>query len=277
LSPGIRRRRRNRHVVAVFGGLGNQLFQYCWATKIASDSGLPTYFDTSGLRSGTRRLELQNLGINIRDCELRLMRFMPFVGGRAQWAAYAVRKLLGPRRVVTEASGHALGDLHTPSWWYGYWQSRATVLDVLESVRRIVPTPVLAPSTVGMHVRRGDFVGLRLAASEEYYRRALSRLRAAYPTIKHVFIYSDDPGWCQQNLVFGIPTTIVVGRRPSEDLIALSGHEFMVLSRGTFGWWAAHLVEHNPDKIVVPMPYLPGSPDKESQLLDHAWQAIAES
>ena len=117
---------RERHVVAIFGGLGNQLFQYCWAQYLFEQSARPAMLDTSGLRSGPRTLGLRHLGLDLDRLDLRLMRYVPFVGGRIDMAARAARVVLGPTNIVREQPLDAVYDVRRPSWWYGSTGSRDT-------------------------------------------------------------------------------------------------------------------------------------------------------
>lgn len=262
---------RERHVVAIFGGLGNQLFQYCWAQHLTESSGYRSVLDTSGLRSGPRTLGLQHLGLDVTRRELRPMRYVPFVGGRVDVVARAVRQVLGPTNIVRERAPGAVYNVMRPSWWYGYWQSRDTVLSVLEGLRAVVAVPVMQSNSIGVHVRRGDYVPLELHLNAAYFEHAVREMATAHPGVAGVVVYSDDPMWCRKNLHFDLPTTIAHAAHPADDLIALAASEYLVLSRGTFGWWASHLVERVPATVIVPDPYLPGSPNQQRRLADPSW------
>jgi len=269
-------RSRKRHVVGVFGGLGNQLFQYSWAKHLTRESGLVSKLDTSALRSGPRQLELGGLGLQVGPSQLKGMRYVPFVGGRFDRFGHAARRIIGPTTIMREGQPAVLlGGLNEPSWWYGYWQSREVVLGVLAGVRAEVREPIPVGNTIGVHVRRSDFVALGLELTAEYYCSAVRRLHQAHPSVSSVVVFSDDPSWCAENLHFDLRTTIAQGGSASDDLLALAGHEYLVLSRGTFGWWAAHLQDRAAQSVVYPVPYVPGSPEAARLLIDPDWIALS--
>jgi hypothetical protein len=107
---------------------------------------------------------------------------------------------------------------------------------------------LLAKPTVGLHVRRADYVGLAHAfvpLSVGYYRAAM-RL---FPTDSHFVVFSDDPTWCRT--AFKDDHVEVISGNPGyADLYLMAACRHQIIANSSFSWWAAYL-NPNPDKRVV--------------------------
>jgi len=110
------------------------------------------------------------------------------------------------------------------------------------------------PSKTCIHVRRGDFVTNRLhePCPIGYYEQAVERTRAKDSSTQFL-IFSDDIGWCRQNL--SLPSAhYMVGNPDWLDLTLMSRCEHHICANSTFSWWGAFLSQ-NPSPIV---PWLTG-------------------
>lgn len=257
--------RSQRSTVGLIGGLGNQLFQFSFGLWL-QQSGARVTFDASALRSGSRRLELTGL---VEDSSLpqeRWLNVMPYPRGRLGKVGELIRKAFGPRLMRFEDQGGAPDHpADAPAaWWYGYWQSpsrvRATLPDLRDAMADALP-PIEA-RTVGIHVRRGDYVGNTMILPPVYYEQALMRLIHAHglkePSTT-ITVYSDDPEWCASELHFDCAVTYAPRADTKQDFAALLSCEYLVLSRSTFSWWAAVLPRRPEDHVVAPYPFVPAS------------------
>jgi len=94
---------------------------------------------------------------------------------------------------------------------------------------------------IGIHVRRGDFVGLHYASSDEYLLTAIQYYTEYYPNA-YFIVASDDRPYCQN--LFKNRTNIIITPAQfltGDDLITLSLCEHSITTGGTFGWWSAFL------------------------------------
>jgi hypothetical protein len=107
---------------------------------------------------------------------------------------------------------------------------------------------LLSKPTVGLHVRRADYVGLSHAfvpLPVEYYRAAM-RL---FPSDSHFVAFSDDPGWCRE--AFKNDGVEVMSGNPGyADLYLMASCKHQIIANSSFSWWAAYL-NANPEKRVV--------------------------
>jgi hypothetical protein len=107
---------------------------------------------------------------------------------------------------------------------------------------------LLSKPTVGLHVRRADYVGLSQAfvpLSIDYYRAAM-RL---FPADSHFVVFSDDPAWCREGFK-GERVEVMSGNPGYADLYLMAACRHQIIANSSFSWWAGYL-NGNPDKRVV--------------------------
>lgn len=99
--------------------------------------------------------------------------------------------------------------------------------------------------TVGIHVRRGDYLqpyysnyGYR-TADMKYFNKAIEYFSSKYHAVLFV-VCSDDIEWSRQNIV---GDNIVYSDSASDiiDLAILSQCDHSIMSTGSFGWWGSWL------------------------------------
>lgn len=108
--------------------------------------------------------------------------------------------------------------------------------------------------SVGVHVRRGDFVELGWDKGVDYYLKAMHE---AYQKISNAvfFVFSDDRQWVIKNLSGKIPfIQVAIDEQHADikefDLLKHCKHQ--IISESTFGWWAAYLNDNDSKRVFVP-------------------------
>lgn len=99
---------------------------------------------------------------------------------------------------------------------------------------------------VGIHVRHGDLVQLGYIRfpPDEYFTNVMAYFRSKYSGVHLQFVVvSDDPTWCLKQPFFLVKDVHVLTEHhsPAINMAILVGCDHIVLSVGTFGWWAAYL------------------------------------
>lgn len=94
---------------------------------------------------------------------------------------------------------------------------------------------------IGIHIRRTDFIGMGRVSSDQYIFEALRYYQERYPNALFL-VASDDKAYCRalfRNLTRAIilPDPYSVG----EDLVTLMLCQHVLVTTGTFGWWAGFL------------------------------------
>ncbi|ELU12036.1 hypothetical protein CAPTEDRAFT_94631 [Capitella teleta] len=121
-------------------------------------------------------------------------------------------------------------------------------------------------TSVAVHIRRGDFITRNLqrngfaVASLGYLIRAMERFKKKDPNVFFV-VASDDIKWARNHLT-GIDVKFSVGLSAAEDFALLANCDHIIISSGSFGWWAAWL---NGGMTI----YYKGFPRKGSRLWSH--------
>ena len=132
---------------------------------------------------------------------------------------------------------------------------------------RVYESQILSKNSVGIHVRRGDYLktDLRSICDINYFLTSIECMKNKLVS-PHFFVFSDDLNWCKNNL--NIPGCSIVEiehsrKNPVIDLHLMSNCKHNIISNSSFSWWGAWLNE-NEDKIVIApdkwrIDYIPGS------------------
>ncbi|XP_064458562.1 galactoside alpha-(1,2)-fucosyltransferase 2-like isoform X1 [Ornithodoros turicata] len=106
------------------------------------------------------------------------------------------------------------------------------------------------PTYVGVHVRRGDYIGRiwdafrGTLADKGYIRRAMDYFRGRYTEVVFV-VASDGMSWCKENINNSLGDVYFVGHgdpyKPGHDLALLAHCNHTIMTFGTFGFWAGYL------------------------------------
>jgi hypothetical protein len=226
-------------VACLFGGLGNQMFQYAAGRALALKTGSRLVLDASGftLRRARRAYALDGYAL-AAETRFDGYRYPPRQSAvrfparqRPRWierVARAVSARIPISRVAGENSFSVFAEDSfdfDPRFWQcgpqtylvGYWQSERYFSEVADLVRReltYLPTPdaanarwlarIRAGNAVCIHVRRGDYLlpahfGHHGLCSAGYYQRALRAIRGRLVN-PQFFVFSDDWRWCREHL-----------------------------------------------------------------------------
>ena len=114
-----------------------------------------------------------------------------------------------------------------------------------EFLRSNAPRKGMHVTRVGIHVRRGDLLegyyqnfGYSVATAS-YFAQAMTYFRERFQRVQFV-VCSDDITWCREHIK---DSNIVYseGHSPGVDLAILSLCDHVIMSTGSFSWWAAWL------------------------------------
>ena len=173
----------------------------------------------------------------------------------------------------------------------GFMQDDRLVRPVLDRVRDALSLPERSPyldrwlpeaaggHTVGVHVRRGDYLKPAFRDSipvlpAAWYAKAAAMLRERHGDVRFLVI-TDEPGWARRELRLPGPTTVASADHPAsaqEDLALLRACRHHVVSNSTFGWWGARLARPG-GTVVAPARWLLGrAPDPH--LLPAEWTVL---
>lgn len=271
--------------IIIQGGFGNQLFQYAMGYSLAKrigselclDVSFYDYVKTSKAKGAVRENNLNKLCLSnakyisepegfgriILGSHLHRTWLSWVLGFRYPviWEDVANCRIYQPWLLKRAASKKNV-------ILYGFWQNTKYFDDCLADLKRqFIPNYELdlsvkaikdrienARSSVGIHVRRGDFVALGWAEGPDYYLRAIEEMKQQIGDCQF-FIISDDKEWAKEHFEEVENTEIINIKTPTcdvDEFFLLSLCHNQIISESTFGWWAAYL-NLNPDrKIIIP-------------------------
>jgi hypothetical protein len=271
-------------IVKLMGGLGNQMFQYAVARRLAWRHETRLKLDLSfleGDQTGNtqRKPVLSHLCISAeRASHWEVANITG--SGRNILESTAVKlfqkSALAKLRPSVCREKHIHFDpivltLPDNSYLDGYWQSEKYFRDIEDIIREefTVNYPlagenlelaeiIQVTNSVSVHVRRGDYVAspnvnaFHGVCSADYYQDAVMEIASLIP-VPNFFIFSDDAGWVKEHLKLPYPVTVVENNGPDEayeDLRLMSLCRHHIIANSSLSWWGAWLSLH-PGKIVI--------------------------
>lgn len=258
------------------GGLGNQMFQYAAAKALAKRLNTSLVMDMYALERRTKATK--------RDYELDIFNIDGTVKSSLKSKLfYKARPLILKHRASFLKLG-CLADewsiVYDPNFekikgnvsMLGYFQNERYFKSIEDELRTdfsfkqaldeknsIVANEIASTQSVAIHIRRGDYMSDKDAASnfvtcsKEYYQKAISEIAktVANPVF---YIFSEDFEWVDQNITFDSNEGYFINWNKGEDsyrdmqLMSLCKHN--IIANSSFSWWGAWL-NSNANKIVI--------------------------
>lgn len=238
-------------VMRLFGGLGNQLFQYAFLFALSRQGG-KARLEASSYEHDDKRV-----------CELHHFRVsLPIEGGPPP--GLSASPVFPPACVPCSPlpniliSGRKNGTGSIP-----VSRLLPAAIPISRDIFRRNNTSSTAGNSfaISLHIRRTDYLSNPYLSPPplEYYLRSMAemegRLRAAGAPQESLryFIFSDDIEWARQNLRPALPhvhVDINDGGTGYFDLELMRNCRHHIIANSTFSWWAAWLNEH-AEKIVI--------------------------
>ena len=248
--------------VRLSGGLGNQLFQYAAARRLALKHGTRVRLDTSAYgswlsapREADRPFELMSFAladpIVPRGTELAAMEARRLALSALRHAGlYTSRRTY--RHMNLEFDSRIL-DLPDGITLDGYFQSEKFFADVKDEIRKeFVPRDAQlrkrlnervaalrrgSRPLVSIHIRRGDYLRFKQGAMVE----PPEKLREAMALFADCdfLVVSDDLAWCREHLR-GDSVIYSPFESGLENLFAMTACDHNIVAGSTFGWWGAN-------------------------------------
>jgi len=266
-------------IVRIKGGLGNQLFCYAAARRLAlvNDAELVIDDVTGFLRDQRygRQSELGHFNIPVRRATPS-ERMEPFERLRRGLAKRKARKKAFGARQYIEEGTPAFDErilnlkIKGPVYFDGLWQDEAYFADVEQIVRRdleiIPPTDPLnqsianeirATNSVAVHVRWFDKPGEPQThnIAKDYYRRAIDSMDSKTVSPEY-FVFSDDPNSVPSKILRDERVNIVSHNCGDKDAYAdlwlMSQCRHFIIANSTFSWWGAWFGAYQGKIVVSP-------------------------
>lgn len=281
-------------VIKLFGGLGNQMFQYALGRHLSILLNSSLVLDKSTYNNKNYRHylldnflirgELQSTTLLSRVLNKFMIKF----------------KLL---KIYKESSGRFYeGILKVPnnSILEGYWQSEKYFKSIGQSIRQDftfkkakifsdlpISRQIKSSNAVSVHIRRGDrvtnpmFNQIHGICDIEYYNKSIEFIKGRIKDPIFCF-FSEDIDWVKSNIRILYPHIYIDSHYYPEivadstiiDLFLMSQCKHNIIANSTFSWWGAWL-NINPNKIVIaPQIFYCDETIDTSDLLPKTWIKI---
>jgi len=291
-------------VVRIYGGLGNQMFQYAAGLSISSDRLEQLMLDTSAFGVGDsknvtdRNLDILDFNLNIIHEDTKKVAHLRFQRGFiSKVLSHLNKKILNNYFYGFHPELYANKKL---KYLDGYFQSDkyAEKINPL-----ILKSFTLKPSLrndisffskifkennfIAVHVRRGDYFNNPKTSkwyaicSSDYYQRGILFLKQHNPSFR-IALFSDDIDWCRKNIpdlkdAFSISEyakEMGLPLRTSQELVLMSQCRHFVISNSTFSWWGQYLCKNKNKMVVSPSIWNLNPRSSKIDLIHPSWYKI---
>lgn len=270
-------------VIKLWGGFGNQLFQYAFGfvlSKIKDDS---LSFDTSfyenqpkyvGKRAYIDQSKFPKIILNNHFKRNSLINLI-----ESRYISHVIRHKTGLKLsafhyyIFVEKLYKYFYEIpykkNKINYYDGYWQSakyfeqyRDEILDLFTPDHEIQQAAndwrdnLNSDCCIAVHIRRGDYIrkgNKSFTQDIYYYKKAIEYFNKRYKNALFC-VFSDDIEWCRKQLSYLENVVYVENRVENGDIIdlfsiALCNHGIMSIS--TFSWWGNWLRKDNSNSLVI--------------------------
>lgn len=245
-------------IARLFGGLGNQMFQYAAGRALAERLSVPLALELAG-----SKLALQPFGL---DSPVT-------TGAPRNRLLNSALKRLPPITTLVEAGFHydaRFERLDRPVSLDGYFQSWRYFIGAEPVIRKafvfpqqasdrtnqLADTILRAAIPVSIHIRRGDYLSDKAASyhgilDAGYYAQATGIAQALLGEDAEFFVFSDDFNWAREFFGAARRHYVVDGTDVAawEDMYLMSLCKHRIIANSSFSWWGAWL--GSEDGLVV--------------------------
>lgn len=269
-------------IVSLFGGLGNQMFQYACGKAVAMKLGVELKLDVSLVVDRTPRenftyrdyeLAVFNIQDEIATAE-EVRKFIPNLWNSTELMRqlYKVKRIVTKRNLFREKRvfryNNEIESVTDNSYLYGYFQTEKyfenqreellrqfSLKNQLDEKNASIVKQLRSENSVSIHVRRGDYANspFSLLNVEDYYQKAIEVILANIDA-PVFYVFTNDSKWVEENFkVLKINKSIVTlntGNQSFKDMILMSNCKHNICANSSFSWWGAWL-NTNQGKIVI--------------------------
>ena len=257
------------NAIGQLGRLGNQMFQFAALKGIARNRGYEYCFPPTRNQNEWTDHQLFNPFKLINTGELNC------------------QFLDADRKTVSEDSFSFNQELFDtcPDWvnLQGFFQTEKYFKHIKDEIRGDFSfrDEIYTPSTkmisgckdpIALHIRRTDYLTNpnHSIVPMDYYLRALNE----FDSDRDVLIFSDDPDWCLNNILFeGDRFLVSETGNQYLDMCMMTLCKGHIIANSSFSWWGAWL--SNSEKVIAPKGWFEASKNQHlnvSDLIPEEWE-----
>jgi hypothetical protein len=288
-------------VIHLEGGLGNQMFQFAFASILAKKNAAAVLLDNSFFNQVEKKL-----GFTPRVFELALFNNQFKMASESEVNSFhhlskinKVKKKMGFSypKIYEEPSFDfettALS-IKSPVYLKGYFQSHkyfvgfegfirqlfSFPVDALDEINKELLIKIKNSNSIAIHIRRGDYVNDKMTAeyhgscSLDYYLEGIKLLASKKEDFTLVF-FSDDSDWVKEQFNDLPYSKIIIDHNKAEnswkDMLLMSSCRHNIIANSSFSWWAAWL-NANPEKnVIAPKKWFAIAEKSTNDLIPSEW------
>lgn len=262
----------------LYGGLGNQLFQYACARSLQLESkNEPLIINTYLFNNYQFKPTLVHF--NIPDNIIFKNKPRNFIRVIAEASRILghnkLYELLCPFGIlVWRLNKYKEIELKTQdNYLYGYFQAEQFFEKhsiQIKNELKIKHAPldsiyynrILNSNSVCIHIRRGDYIKNNMIICDlSYYYKAVEIIknRIDNPTF---FVFSDDIEWVKNNLLINGIVYVDEKNKDCNELALMYSCQHFIISNSTFSWWGQYLSNNQNKVVIAPSKWMPYDKEK---------------
>ena len=273
-------------IVKLFGGLGNQLFQYAIGRKLSLLHDTELRFDLTDFYKyknlytnvSVVRVDIKKFKVNFNEAvneELKKFfflksKFLTFLIKKISSRFFSILNSVFYKNYFYEknvSSFYHKFSSYKNAYFHGFWQNEKYFLDIRKILIKEINLKkksnkhiqllkrIKKSNSVAVHVRRGDFLLPEIQKivpliNINYYKKSFIFLEKKIKNIRY-FFFSDDINWVKKNIKKK-NSFYVSGFNEVEDLFSISKCKHQIIANSTFSWWGAWLNNYKKRIIMAP-------------------------
>ena len=265
--------------IAVFAGLGNQLFQYAYAHKISEMTGGQIEFAIDNKPQGDRPYGLAPLVAScphVRKVNQKEIREVPkqrfglrlFKNRHLRFllplldSSYFAQEEFPFQYNLEQFSKHKLNVGYFQNWEYveSVWETISLEINQVLAMQDLsMVSGISLDKTIVIHIRRGDLIpsaNTMGVLDVSYYENALANILNFNSNLEVICITDDVPN--SRDVAKQLNSKILLGPQELnqwEAIALMSKSKYVVASNSTFSWWGSYLCLKNGGKAILPHPW----------------------
>jgi hypothetical protein len=287
-------------IVQLKGGLGNQMFQYANARRIAHNNNTKLKLDQSVFvaRNFTTPRKY-NLNIyNIVESFATGNEINKIKGPRALRFLDKIKPYYKRSHVIEHHFHFDHNIINLPDNIYieGYYQSEKYFKGIEDIIRKEftlknplcsdalkIRDKITSVNSVLLSIRRGDYVSDKRTnehhgtCSPEYYYKAV-KIISQKVNNPIFFLFSDDIEWAKKNLNIKFPVFYVSDRinnlKNYEEMMLMSYCKHYIIANSCFSWWGAWLNKDKNKIVIAPNKWFNDPNINTNDLIPETWIRI---
>lgn len=250
--------------VNIYGGLGNQMFQYAAGRALSLHYQVPLYLNIEWF---SQKQALQEMRVYQLDL---FENITAPIQKRSSFPCSTIIKRIKQYLLFSHTTQEphfsywpGFFEITPPTILNGYWQCEKyfknfqkeilhdfTFPALPESAKKLSKDIAKVSESVSVHIRRSDYINNHQAQAfhgnlhKDYYNEALQTIKYRCGNTK-LFIFSDEPQWVRQNFDCCGHSSVIVDLNfpsaPHHDMHLMTLCKHHIIANSSFSWWGAWL------------------------------------